>query len=150
MQLLIEASGKASKRLKALEKRLGGSTELMQEIAALVIEKNKDTFKRVKLAPATIEYKETWGLSQEPLVESGEMKEELTSEKGIKLLTPTELRFGSSSQAKGEGRGREITTAKATLSQKGTRHQRKRKVLRVTPTSRAAIAELVLHHVTDD
>jgi hypothetical protein len=151
MQLLIESTSKsATKRLEKLERRIGGSTEMMEEVATLVASKNKAGFKKgVKLQPATIEYKEKYGDSEEPLVESGVMKDELTTEKGVKLLRPTELRFGSSSLAAGEGRGREITVAKAVLLQKGTKHQKKHKVLKVTVTTRKLISDVFMKYVTE-
>jgi hypothetical protein len=164
MQLLIEAGPddkSAAKRLKRLEKRLGGSTELMEEIAGIVAEGNKTTFRAGlsqvtneqtgrTLAGSTVEWKRRYGRSEEPLVESGEMKEELTTEKGVKLITPTELRFGSSSLAEGEGRGRQITVAKASLLQKGTRHQKKHEVLKVTPTRRRLISSIVIRYMAKD
>ena len=151
MELLVESMNKqASNRLKKLEKRLGGSTALMKEIAILVAEKDKAGFKRgVKLQPKTIEWKAKYGISEEPLVESGRMKEELTTERGVKFISPTELRFGSSSWADGEGRGRSISVAKAHLLQHGTKHQKKHKVLKVTPTTRVLIAKLVMDKLTE-
>jgi hypothetical protein len=153
MQLLIEpgpGNKRAGRRLEAMEKRLGGSTELMAEIAELVKKKNEKRFKRVKLQPATVEYKEKYGQSTEPLVESGKMKKELTTDKGIRFISDTELQFGSRSLAEGEGRGRQITVAKASLLQKGTKHQKKHVVLKPTPTDRREISALVMEYVTRD
>jgi phage gpG-like protein len=153
MQLLIEpgpGNKQASRRLEKLEKRLGGSTELMGEIAELVKKRNEKRFKRVKLRSATIEYKAQYGESTEPLVESGKMKEELTTDKGVKVITNTELQFGSRSLAEGEGRGRQITVTKATLATKGTKHQSKKLTLRPTPTDRREISELVMEYITRD
>jgi hypothetical protein len=148
MQLLIQptdSSKRAAKRFEKLEKNLSGSEtrKMFEEIAVLVAEADKKRFKRIKLQPKTIEYKEKFGQSSEPLVESGKMRTELTTPKGIKMITGTELRFGSSDLAKGEGRGREITVAKAHLIEHGTKHQKKHILLRPTPTTRVAIAEIV-------
>ena len=148
MQLLLEVSdNSAVKRLEKLEKKMGGSPELMTEIAGLIAEKNSKGWSRVKLQPSTIEWKQQYGESEEPLVETGKMREELTTEKGIKLLTSTELVFGSSSPVE---RGRPIPVSKARLLQRGTKHQKKHKVLKVTPTTRAEIGEIVRHHLFGD
>jgi hypothetical protein len=148
MQLLLEVKNKgATKRLEKLEKGLAGSTDLMTEIAALIAERNGKGWSRVKLQPSTLEWKQQYGESEEPLVETGKMREELTTEKGIKLLTPTELIFGSDSKVE---RGRPIPVSKARLLQRGTKHQKKHKVLKVTPTTRTEITELVKHHLLDD
>jgi phage gpG-like protein len=146
MQLLISAddTGKrAAKRFERLEKNMGDTRPMFEEIAALVAEKGKARFRSVKLQPSTIEWKAKYGQSSEPLVESGRMRDELTTAKGIKMISSTELRFGSSSPATGEGRGRAIPAAKAALIEKGTKHQKKHLILRPTPTTRVAIAELV-------
>lgn len=150
-ELFISAETKtADKRLRTLERRLSGEsdTTLMGEIAVVVMEKNKRNFERVRQPEKTVAWKQQYGLSTDPLVESGQMKAELTTEKGIKTITPTELRFGSTSLAKGEGRGREITVAKAHLVQKGSKHQAKHKVLSATLTSRREISELVDDYLT--
>lgn len=147
MQLLIEGtSKKASRRLEKLEKRIGGSTEMMGEVAELIAKRNKVGWGRVQLQPATIEYKAKYGESEEPLVESGKMREQLTTEKGIRLLHPTELRFGSDSPAE---KGRAIPVAKAALLQKGTKHQKKHKVLKVTLPTRKLIGDLIMKYITE-
>ena len=148
MQLLIQptdSSKRAAKRFEKLEKNLSGSETrtMFLEIAALIAEKDRARFKRVKLQPSTIEYKAKFGQSAEPLVESGKMRDELTTAKGIKMISSSELRFGSSSPATGEGRGRAIPSAKAALIEKGTKHQKKHLILRPTPSTRVEIAELV-------
>jgi len=151
MELLISATRRsnANRRLRRLEHKVGGSTSLMAEIAELVATKNAAAFGRgVKLAPETVKWKAREGESQDPLVESGEMKDELTTDRGIKLLTPTELVFGSSSKV--ERGGQEIPLAKAHLLQRGSKHQRKHRVLRVTPTTRRLISELVMRRITED
>ena len=148
MELLLEVKSRSGqKRLKKLEKGLEGSTVLMEEIAALIIERNSKGWSHIKLQPSTVEWKAKYGESEEPLVESGKMKEEVTTDKGIKILTATELLFGSFSKAE---RGKKIPVAKAHLLQRGTKHQKKHKVLKVTPQTRLAIAEIVHHHLLDD
>jgi hypothetical protein len=150
MQLLISGEGKkAQNRIKKLEKQIGGSTKLMAEVGALIIARNKATFgKGVQLQPETVEYKEKYGQSTEPLVETGRTKDELTTERGIKRLRPDELVFGSDSKV--ERGGDEIPLSKAYLLQHGSKHQKPRRVLKVTPVTRRKIGETILKGVTKD
>jgi hypothetical protein len=148
MELLIETENrKADRRLRALEKRLGGSTEMMSAVAVVIAENNKKGFERVKQQPATIEWKQKYGLSQEPLVETGRMRRELTTEAGIKLITPTQLDFGSTSKVE---RGKQMPMAKAWALQHGTKHQQRHRVLRATPTSRREIQGIIMDFITRD
>lgn len=152
MQLLITApkdDERATKRLERLEKKLGGSTEMMAEVAEFVISRNRATWaKGVKLQPNTILYKEKYGESQEPLQETGRMKDELTTDHGIKLLRPTELVFGSASRV--EKGGEMIPLAKAHLLQHGSKHQQKHKVLKVTPVTRRQVADIIKAKMTEE
>lgn len=149
MQLLISPADKgrrATKRFQALEQKVGGSTALMSEIAEIVAERNRATWARgVKLRPATVAYKENYGQSTEPLVETGRMKAELTTEEGIKRLRPDELVFGSNSLV--EKGGQTVPLAKAYLLQHGSKHQDKHKVLKVTPATRGLIDKKTKEHL---
>jgi len=146
MQLLISPGKGAAKRFQELEKKLGGSTAMMSEIAAILAERNRATWGRgIKLRPTTIAYKAAYGESTEPLVETGRMKDELTTEKGIKRLRPDELIFGSNSLV--EKGGKSIPLAKAYLLQHGSKHQDKHKVLKATPATRKQIDAKLKEHL---
>lgn len=149
MQLLISQTDKgpkATKRFQELEKKIGGSTAMMSEVASIVTERNRATWARgTKLRPATIAYKQAYGQSTEPLVETGRMKSELTTEAGIKRLRPDELIFGSNSLV--EKGGVSIPLAKAYLLQHGSKHQGKHKVLKVTPATRVLVDKKIKEHL---
>jgi hypothetical protein len=153
MQLLISSPDKgkrAAKRFETLEKKIGGSVAMMAEVAEVVSKKNKDNWaKGVQLQPKTVEYKEKYGESSEPLVETGRMKDELTTaEKGTKRLRSYELVWGSNSLV--EKGGVTIPLAKAYLLQHGSKHQKKHKVLKVTPVTRRLVSEVIMRHITED
>jgi hypothetical protein len=151
VQLFISSTDttkRAAKRFEKLEKNLQGSTAMMEEVAEVIAARNKATWARgVHLEPSTVEYKEKYGESTDPLVETGVMKEELTTaEKGTKRLRPYELIWGSNSLV--EKGGQTIPLAKAHLLQHGSKHQKKHKVLKVTPATRKLISAVVMKHLT--
>lgn len=119
---------------------------MMAEVAGIVGARNRASWARgVKLRPGTVEYKERYGQSQEPLVETGEMKDELTTEAGIKRLRPDELVYGSNSLV--EKGGQAIPLAKAYLLQHGSKHQAKHKVLKTSKATQVLIDKTIKKHL---
>lgn len=153
MQLLVSSPDKgkhAAKRFEKLEKKLGGSVAMMAEVAEVVAAGNKKAWPwDAPIAESTREWKAKYGQSIDPLVETGRMKEELTTvEKGTKRLRATELVWGSNSLV--EKGGQSIPLSKAYLLQHGSKHQKKIPVLRVSPATRKVVSAVIMKHITEE
>lgn len=151
IQLFVSEDGKgATARFKDLEKKVGGSTVMMAEVMEVVATENKAHWPwDAPITQKTRELKAKYGESIDPLVETGRMKDELTTvDHGRKRLRPAEMIWGSNSLV--EKGGQTIPLAKAYLLQHGSKHQKRIKVLKVTPATRLKIAAVVRQKMFGD
>jgi hypothetical protein len=144
MQLLISSSGDAGKRLDALVRNVSETRVVLAEVAEIIAKRNAAAWGRgVHLAESTIEQKQREGYPDEPIVETGGTKKQLTdAAAGTKLLTDSELVFGSDRKTRSNP-----ALSIAYLQQHGTRHMPKHRVLRVTPATRRLINAAISAHL---
>jgi hypothetical protein len=96
---LITVSGEkeVTDMFERFQKRVGAPEAALLEIAELIAKSNERLYGRgPQLAPATVASKQAKGQSSERLVATGEMKHQVTTiEGGVRLITSTELVFGT-------------------------------------------------------
>lgn len=145
MQVLVTVKGddQVNRMFNGFINRVGKPQRAFAEIAEVIAKDNAAKYGKgtPALAPTTVTTKQGKGLNPGKLDATGAMKEQITSaEEGTRLITGTELAFGT-------------TKFYARFAQYGTKStpthtgEVKRRVLRFTKTAQLASIEIIRAHI---
>lgn len=145
-QVIFSSAGNVTERFNKLTRNFEETREGLAEIAELLARRNEEAWaKDAYLTPETVDWKSRRGQSQEPLVETGQVKDEVTHARlGTKRLSNSELVFGSNAKAENS------PVAVAHLLQHGTGKMSPKTVLHIDAATRLLMQAVLSKTLTKE